>query len=418
MNPNRIQWTTQSVALAQKSFQTLFLASAEGKNPRARVDICLDMVAMREDRSDSRYSDGDALTFFAVVEALMIDGGRGVLSLSEIRRITDMARMILKIHKIPEYDSDLSFMHAMLFTALSKASDVCRTYRKAILESDIAGRARSEGGTQSEADDCFCNGMRLLRLGHTRVASIALKSAATLFRQVVDPRWEDALVLYVRSLRLAQEFEDAIQLIEDHIDLSCRQEIIHALSWEKICLQAQQQGGPGLLATATGRRRSYRRFMELATFQLWALASDPIRWERVLSKTRTFREMPLTDMVRAQERSFLIDAIEALERCRSDGLVHERASQLGHLVDRLDRFPTVELKCLFMVAAARWLLEMKIFTTAEILLVEYREISLRMTMGRSSDVFNVGGAVSSAQIAIAQKYEAIPCDQMTFSRVS
>lgn len=382
-------WTNQRIAETKAAVKAE-LDEGAGEDPTARLEMALKRL---NDLETDTSPGGNLKRLVFIITALVQHERAGGLKPAQIRGLTRLAHVILKIHGIRPGFSSLSFLYGDLHLALSQIYRKQGQIWQSAWEQQLSMHLGRDAPAASNAPgvSALSMGIRALRLGHTHIAVAELKEADRMGLPA-HLRMRARLECH-KALRLAGDYEEAKALASDSKSLS-KVFPVEALEleWESLCRNAQQSGDVSPIVLSVLRGKPHNQASYVCEAFLWSRTVKSRTWLQRFKRART---MARNNTINPRDQGFLWEFVQVLESCYdTDYPILVRLEELGSIIARLNLLYTIDWELLAWATAARWLFRVNSRHLAALVLNEYQALSHRVTQRRSHDALCLLGDLS------------------------
>jgi hypothetical protein len=336
--------------------------------------------------------EGDSLAdlrrFAALLALLEANVAHECLAPPMVRRLLKLATSLLEQHDVGPVGSPLSFLHARLGRIASDNAARTGQLLAAMWHAETAAVAQTQGQGPSAAESLLERARHYLRRGDCEAAELCVGKAGVV--GLDGAAIPEASMLLARAARLRGCPDRVLPLLGEGEIAAWPESARRAAQWEQYCLAASLEQDLVPMLKAVGRRGTHRRLTYVAEAHLWASAMASTRWSARLPAAQSVAQAFAAELRESQALRALMRAVRALERCRlAQGSPQQRLATLGEVATQGELLPDIGQQLLFLVGATRACVRARQPGFAQLLLGEYRRVSLVVTLGGSGDALNL-----------------------------
>jgi hypothetical protein len=354
------------------------VSSKEGH--RARLSHAMQGIAELESSDSAR---GQLRRYVLVISVLVAHERNGGLTPAQVNRLEALALAILKTQGVRPQQSRLAGLYSDLDLVISQIRRKSGAHWDALWLQQIAAQFSSREAPSSHGHLALA-----IRAQREGFIDSALQNYEAAIRgglsgsQLYRAHWGK-----ITTLRLAGQLEEARHAIRETEKLEGLEPIERTeLEWQSKCIETQSTGNPMPLVTAVARGKIHFQVEYRIEAALWAYA---VSSKEPLSRLPLLRSLPRIHRASVKDDRLYCVAL-GLENCYDTAVpLSVRARALGKLIERAHRLLHLDHELLVLVAAARWLARVHLFTLSDFCLQLYRRISLSLSGSRTADVLNV-----------------------------
>lgn len=381
---NRSQWTQVEVAQCKKAIKN----ELDVKQLELGVHGKLLYILKRVEDLTNYQTPAEGLQLYVTAISALVHYERfGGLNASQIKDLITIAGVTLKVFHIVPQTSTLAFLYGELSMIASQIYLKDGLFWKATWEQYVAlylSGNRDPGGKQ------YINllfGIKFLRLGHGKRALGFFEAAES--EHESNELWKVARINRIRCLRLTAKIDQAEAVIKETMGLDVSGDLLLELEWETVCCSISRDQNLLPLAKMTRKGGSHFNASYVLEFYLWALAFPTFQWLRKIPKIKTLARNVSLGL---KDQTFYYQVARDLERVYDENaMISTRLQILGTILEKMDQCHSVDKQLLILAAICRWLQRNKIKDLAEVILLEYTNLSEKMSQGRTCDLLGVLG---------------------------
>jgi hypothetical protein len=333
-------------------------------------------------REDDRYSQLRRFTY--VLAALrLFDVGRGG-SCREIERLSALGDDLLRANGVPPRTSQLSFLHRDLKAARAAAMAAGGDRLRAVVELRLGGFLAARSVKPEPASYRLQLAEQLAALGHLELGMAELEALSDAAIASADRR--AALLLEARIRWLSGDRQRSLRLVEMPMEGATAQEQA-AATWLRLCSEPEVGRRLTRLLAATRAGKPHHRPLYVLRAYLWVWASEsvwPLRRRPSLAALARRRGMTFAPLGVAFRAALAVEAGYDVEIP-----LETRVVKLSEALLDARRATDLEAQLLLLLAVSRCLARAKARGLADVAAAEYRELSRRLSGGRSGDVLGL-----------------------------
>jgi hypothetical protein len=371
-------WTKKLVNAKQKEVKLLLDELLEEKGIAAKKKCCFQAI--------KRYSaDIDPVNqlycFFYIIALLVQHQKIGCLNPKEVMDLIDHAKAILLLMKIDNSAHPLAYLMGDVYALSSQISRKSGNHWESSWEQHNANRFHLYEKARRVDGKKMALGIRSMRLGQLRVARLR-------FQEVLERTQDDKLKVQaglnlLRLLRWQNEFESWNRVRGDLACQNLSESEQKELSWEIICRNVMEDTQLRPCINAISIKGSHFSPVYVCEGFLWCYAHADSEWRKNLTRMESHRK---NTALKLRHMHFHLKACLALEQAYDKSVAFERRlSDIGTMIASRQNLPSMEMEMLFSIAVVRWLTANGIRDLAQLVLEDYRILSLIATGGKSED---------------------------------
>ncbi|MBQ49987.1 MAG: hypothetical protein CMP10_21585 [Zetaproteobacteria bacterium] len=310
---------------------------------------------------------------------------------TEITSMVDYGLKILEIEKIDEKKSKFSYFYWELYFLSSRFHPDLLV---ALWNREFGRHLVNKLPASKSIKDDFYNAACNLNLGNASVALNIYKGLAVdLDKLTLDDQEffrEQLYINMMRSYRISGDISSAVEYFYSLKDQDMTSVVRLELNWEYECckLQSNEDSDAVPLIKLVKRDGDYFQPRYLLESYLWSILRQLKRFRK--TKLLKFRTL-------VENKSLNFDGYKDLLRiCRnfenahnSDLSFQNRFITLKKNFEIVKSIKPADQRLLIYAAMATWLKDNNFLNLAVVSIQEYISLSMRITMGRNKDVFNV-----------------------------
>jgi hypothetical protein len=323
-----------------------------------------------------------AKRFVFIMSALVNHVSHNTLKDSGDNYLRELALTILKIQGIVPGASRLSYLYSEVLMVSSQIHFKNNSFIDAAWEQQAARYASVRDDFGDEAFQSFSLAIRMMGLGHTRLAAVhyerAEQSPVHFFR---------ARIGRIKCCRLMQDFDAGKVLIAEAKQLKGTEKQMNEILWEEALWEATQSKDMQCILNFVKRNKKIMRGY---------FTAEAVLWFRVVNNTQYMKRLPKylylakTKVIDSKTLGALHKAIVSICECYDSKIPSVyRIRNLGVVINQIENVKTVEWRLLIWAAAARWLARYNYLALAAICLQEYQALSSKVSSGHTLDALNL-----------------------------
>ncbi len=391
-------WSETLIILERQTVAEAIETSNVPGYPRARLEFALQRVeeAGRDDAPIGRLH-----AFLFALAALEQHAEQGGLTAAETRRLAAAGLSILRLMRIDPESSKLAFLHADMHRVMGRIHQGEGRSWAASWELWLAGNVTSAQKGDLSANDLHAKGISALRRGHTELALAHFDLASN--QSASHETLARIACGKARCLRFFGEHVEARAILIAGAKLygiePARKDEI---AWELLRLDAfTQEPNAGVMLDAVATGGPHFVAERIIEASLVAMAAPSKRW---LGQLRSMRRLSRYKELGLGRQGPLHRAALALEAAQDASIpIGVRIDGIGTTLAEVDAVPTLEFELLVRAAITRWLSRNQQYPLAELVLSEYRGLSLKATNGRRADAIGILDDLAARDWLLARK---------------
>lgn len=376
------QWRKDAIDRQKEETKSLLDAQTFSKS-RQRLQFIMERIHRLENDHSGR---GCIQRYLFIVHALLHHSRFGGLNASQVKNLFQLGQGILKLNKIQSSSSKLGFLYGDLH--LVQSFVLRREGRKwqAGWEQQISFYLSQRSKSSRAGFQSLSVGIQLLRMGHAdqaieelkQVRSSELSPSARVRAQLEE------LKCY-RLMRNEKDFDRVYEILGKTSTLSpdeCKER-----EWEHLSFEAQQTGDIQNLVAAVLSKRSHHDPEYILDAFLWTRVVSSREW---MNRYPSLRKLAPNISFKRTELGILSRCVMAMEEAYDSEIPYLiRLQKIGDLLSQCGAFRTTDHELLVWAAVARWLSRQGSNGFLNIVLSEYRSLSLSLSLGKNPDSLGI-----------------------------
>jgi len=364
--PGTLYWTVADVNQTKKRVRDTIERHTSQKSKTQRIQIISRKIREYAGKSDPQ---GILMHVIYCISALFHHSRFGGLQDRQIERLASIVDDLLRVSGVKPPQSKVAFLYGELYSVLSQIERTRGMHWQSIW---LQKMAVYYSGSSSQGGDGYvalASGIRFFRLGFLDKALDLLQSIDS---QTDLPIRDKVLaqLISIRCYRLAGRFDLSTRLSEEIRDeCNIPEDYAEELHWEEQVRKVRSSGDINELYLMTKSGKKFDKPGYLIEFMLRAYALPN---KKYLKKLPSLDYLVRKRKLKLRQQGFSFKALTVLRDCYDTDIPYQiRLRNLGNIQRHISGFVSLELKLLFMIASARFLIRSRAQDMAELILLEY-----------------------------------------------
>ena len=383
---NKADWNSAIIA-KEKHFIAEDIAAVDVGDSRKKA---LEHILTNTGRYELSDNPRERLrSYIYGVSSLIHAHQHGGMSETQINQMFEVSQALINTSKIEKNSSKLGYLYNDLYLAKSLHEQKSGDHWNAIISQQIGhylGKRQPSGGQGFQA---LIAAFSAFRLGHASTAAMGFLVAEEM--PLSKNHFEFARINRIKAMRIAQEHQNARQLITETLNLNQISEELHLeLTWEEALLNATIDGDFAPIFSMTLRGKPHYQPGYLIEAHLWARGLSSQAFIKRLPKLATIKKMAGSYLLKSSPQTALFDAAFVLDECYKNSVPLElRLANAAQVLNQVKNVIGFDGELLIKISYARWFHRFHQQYLAAIALNEYQGSSLIASRGISNDSFRV-----------------------------
>ncbi|WP_141732083.1 hypothetical protein [Oligoflexus tunisiensis] len=337
--------------------------------------------------------------FFVVLRIMDLDISLQALKERDKQQLRETAERCLLFCQIQPVSSQNSWLYSKLHLKFAEHRLQGGSHWESLVHTMIADHMGRD------ARDCvelspLLRGTQSWRLGHVRVAQVALAVYDQIMPEALEEQWLGQRLL-LRIQRLSGDsalLQARLQLLQSIFQED--PDKARLLEYEETVTHMRLTGDPKNLMLCLKRLKNKLEPLDVFLGQLWLFASKQREpWKDLTGTVRQKAKEKTEELYLLESQaSRLVQFMEQLYN--SDLAMLHKIERIGRHLKDLHELADPELALVFLAAVIRWLYRCRQNQFASILTDEYRALSLRYSDGHTEDGLGLINEIANALPAI------------------
>lgn len=367
-------WRRRDVERVKKKIKQELDSIGTREGMPARLHHALGQVRALE---DDESSEGGLKRYVYAVSALVHHYRHRGLTRNQIRHLVALGDALLRVHGVQPYQSKVGFLYGDLHLSKSNAHYIEGEMWEAAWELQFSYYLSQRSLTGGRGFQNHSMGNLMSRLG---LASVAIECFSEAERLGLPDGYLDRNRFeLVRALRLHGDLDQALRICGQ--GASGPESLTFA--WETLSIRAMR-GEIEPLVTSTLPKHSHHAAEFALEAYLWTRLVRTRTW---LVRFPTLQRLARGVKFERERHGRLLTIVKTLEQCYDPAVaIALKLRNLGDQLAETRALDSTHKELLVLAAAARWLVRARLPGFAIVALGRYRELSLLLSDGTSSDV--------------------------------